>query len=70
MLAMLDHNWLIDPTRLVIQRYKNEQFSLTIVAYNEVDDTIEIDEYHQGQNNEMPRNPILLLLCQIYGNLT
>ena len=67
---MLDHNWLIDPIRLVIQKYKNEWFSLTVVAYDEVDDTIEIDEYHQRWNNKMPRNPIPLLLCQTGGSLT
>ena len=43
---MLDHNWLIDLTRLVTQKYKNEWFTLTVVAYDEVDDTIKIDEYH------------------------
>ena len=45
---MLDHNWLIDPTRPVNQKYKNEWFSLTVVAYiyDEVDDIIEIVKYH------------------------
>ena len=67
---MLDQNWLINPTRLVIQKYKNEWFALTFVAYDEVDDTIEIDEYHQRWNNEMPKNLIPLLLSQTGGSLT
>ena len=67
---MLDHNWLIDPTRFVIQTYNNEWFFLAIVAYDEVDDTIEINEYHQRWNNEIPKNLLPLLLCQIGKNLT
>ena len=43
---MLDHNSLIDHTRLVIQKYKNEYFALAASAYNGADNTIEIDEYH------------------------
>ena len=39
----------------------NEWFVMAIVAYNEVDDTTEIDEYHQRWNNEMPKNPIPFL---------
>ena len=56
---MLDHNQLTDPTGLVIQKYKNEWFVLIIVAYNEGDDIIEIDEYHQRLNNEIQKNPYL-----------
>ena len=63
---MLDHNWLIDPIRFVIYKYMNEWFVMAIVAYNEVDDTTEIDEYHQRWNNEMPKNPIPFL----HGSLT
>ena len=36
---MLDHNWLIDPIRLIIQKYKTEWFALTVVAYDEVYET-------------------------------
>ena len=67
---MLDHNWLIDPIRFVIQKDMNEWFFLAVVMYDEVDDTTEIDEYHQRWNNEMPKNPIPLLLCQIDRSLT
>ena len=66
---MLDHNWLIDPIRFVIQKHMNELFVLAIVTYDEVDDTTEIDEYHQKWNNEMPKNLIPLLLCQIGRSL-
>ena len=43
---MLDHNWLIDPINFVIQKHMNEQFILVVVVYDEVDDIIEIGEYH------------------------
>ena len=43
---MLDHNWLIDPTKFITQKYWNECFVMAIVVYDEVDDTIEIDKHH------------------------
>ena len=42
---MLDHNWLIDPTKFITQKYWNECFVMAIVVYDEVDDTIEIDKH-------------------------
>ena len=42
----MDHNWLIDPIIFILQKHMNEWFVLVIASYNEVDDIIEIDEYH------------------------
>ena len=67
---MLDHNWLINPTKFVTQKYKNECFVLVIVAYDEVDNIIKIVEHRKRWNNEMPKNLIPLLLCQIGRNPT
>ena len=67
---MLDHNQLIDATMLVAQKCKNKWFALIVVAYDEVDDTIEINEYHQRWNIKIAQNPITLLLCQTGRSLT
>ena len=67
---MLDHNRLVDPTKFVTHKYKNEYFVLAVIAYDEVDNIIEINEHHQRWNNKVPKNLIPLLLCQIGGNPT
>ena len=55
---------------LVVQKHKNEWFALIIVAYNEDEDIIEIDEYNQIWNIKILKNLIPLLLCQTGGILT
>ena len=51
---MLDHKWLINPIKLVIQKYKNEYLALATIPYDGADNTAEIDEYHHKWNKEMP----------------
>ena len=70
MLGHVGSQLVINPINFVIQKHMNERFVLDVVVYDEVEDTIEIDEYHQKWNSEMPKNPIPLLLCQIGGSLT